>query len=84
MCDPVPEDPQDAEVAGIYMRNRAEYDRIAREWTLTHARSEMAKKDHPSVQKICDMGFDRTQVMQALQRNQMNEERAIEELLSSM
>ena len=33
LCNPEPDDPQDAVVAGMYKRDRAEFNRTAAEWT---------------------------------------------------
>lgn len=37
LSTPEPKDPQDAEVAGMLMRNPREFDRVAREWAHKHA-----------------------------------------------
>ncbi|KAI9762655.1 MAG: hypothetical protein M4579_000273 [Chaenotheca gracillima] len=37
LSTPEPKDPQDAEVAGMLMRNPKEFDRVAREWAVRHA-----------------------------------------------
>ena len=37
LCDPVPNDPQDAEVARHYMFDRAGFDQTARQWTEIYA-----------------------------------------------
>ncbi|KAJ3153950.1 hypothetical protein HDU89_008817 [Geranomyces variabilis] len=37
LCDPVPDNPQDAEVASHYMRDRKGFDQTARQWTEIHA-----------------------------------------------
>ncbi|KAJ3044770.1 hypothetical protein HK097_001374, partial [Rhizophlyctis rosea] len=37
LCDPVPNDPQDAEVARHYMSDRAGFDQTARQWTQIYA-----------------------------------------------
>ncbi|KAI9805172.1 MAG: Ubiquitin-conjugating enzyme E2 1 [Sarcosagium campestre] len=37
LSTPEPKDPQDAEVAGMLMRNPKEFDRVAREWAVKHA-----------------------------------------------
>ena len=39
MCSPEPNDPQDAVVANMYKDNQPEFQRVARFWTETHARS---------------------------------------------
>jgi len=37
LSTPEPKDPQDAEVAGMLMRNPKEFDRVAREWAIKYA-----------------------------------------------
>ena len=37
LCDPNPKDPLVLDVAQLYERNRAEFDRVAREWTIQFA-----------------------------------------------
>ena len=37
LSTPEPKDPQDAEVAGMLMRNPKEFDRVAQEWAVKHA-----------------------------------------------
>jgi len=37
LSTPEPKDPQDAEVAGMLMRNPKEFDRVARDWAHKHA-----------------------------------------------
>lgn len=37
LCDPNPKDPLVLDTAQLYMRNRVEFDRIAREWTIKFA-----------------------------------------------
>ncbi|PLW05284.1 hypothetical protein PCANC_28130 [Puccinia coronata f. sp. avenae] len=37
LCSPEPNDPQDAEVAKVYLSDRAAYDRTARQWTQIYA-----------------------------------------------
>ncbi|KZF19102.1 ubiquitin conjugating enzyme [Xylona heveae TC161] len=37
LSTPEPKDPQDAEVAGMLMRNPKEFDRVAREWAVKYA-----------------------------------------------
>ena len=36
LCDPNPDDPLVPEIAHLYKTNRAEYEKIAREWTRKH------------------------------------------------
>lgn len=37
MSTPEPKDPQDAEVAGMLIRNPKEFERVAQEWAVKHA-----------------------------------------------
>jgi ubiquitin-conjugating enzyme (huntingtin interacting protein 2) len=37
LSTPEPKDPQDAEVAGMLLRNPAEFEHVAREWAVKHA-----------------------------------------------
>lgn len=38
LCTPEPSDPQDAEVANMYLGNRAKYVEVAKFWTESYAR----------------------------------------------
>lgn len=45
LADPNPDDPLDAGVANQYLRNRDEFDRVAREHTQTHAVKATTQED---------------------------------------
>eukprot|EP00735_Rhodelphis_limneticus_P006585 TRINITY_DN19005_c0_g1::TRINITY_DN19005_c0_g1_i1::g.21589::m.21589 TRINITY_DN19005_c0_g1::TRINITY_DN19005_c0_g1_i1::g.21589 ORF type:complete len:195 (+),score=13.12,sp/Q9FI61/UBC27_ARATH/55.79/2e-68,UQ_con/PF00179.21/1.8e-44,UBA/PF00627.26/1.5e+04,UBA/PF00627.26/2.2e-07,Prok-E2_B/PF14461.1/7.5e-07,RWD/PF05773.17/0.0051 TRINITY_DN19005_c0_g1_i1:85-669(+) len=80
LATPEPKDPQDAVVAGQYLKNPAEFNRTAREWTEKHAKgtSEFDKM----VQKLVEMGFDTLKVRKALLDTAGDETQALEKLLS--
>lgn len=37
LSTPEPKDPQDAEVAGMLLRNKDEFEHVARDWAVRHA-----------------------------------------------
>ncbi|KAI8999413.1 ubiquitin-conjugating enzyme/RWD-like protein [Gaertneriomyces semiglobifer] len=86
LCDPVPDNPQDAEVAKHYMSNRPDYERTAKEWTRKYALESQPDilelgLDQASITRLCEMGFARPTVVKALRSHNGNEERAVESLL---
>lgn len=81
MCSPEPGDPQDAEVAKMYTKNRAEFDRTAKFWTESYAKP--TSKDD-AIRRVCEMGFDRESARKALEKHAWDESAAVDELLSSM
>lgn len=83
MCAPVPDDPQDAQVASHYLNDFDGFQQTAREWTKKYAKEDMQGVDPLMVRKLMDMGFDQQQVVQALIASEGNEEAAIDVLLSS-
>jgi ubiquitin-conjugating enzyme (huntingtin interacting protein 2) len=81
MCSPEPGDPQDAEVAKMYMKDRPEFDRTARFWTESYAKPT-SKED--AISRVCEMGFDRGSAMKALEKHGWDESAAVNELLGGM
>lgn len=103
---PEPKDPQDAEVAKLFMSQPAEFDKTARQWTRLYAggtggeangssgasATAAAPKEEPlppgikkdSVQRLCDMGFSRADVIRALVKAGGKEDVAVEALLTGM
>jgi ubiquitin-conjugating enzyme (huntingtin interacting protein 2) len=81
MCSPEPGDPQDAEVAKMYLSNREEFDRTARFWTESFAKP--TSKDE-AVQRVCEMGFDEASARKALEKHKWDESAAVNELLGAM
>jgi ubiquitin-conjugating enzyme (huntingtin interacting protein 2) len=78
MCSAEPSDPQDAQVANMYLRNRAEFDRTAKFWTESYAKPT-SKED--AISRVCEMGFDRESARKALEKSGWNEEAAVNSLL---
>ena len=78
-----PGDPQDAEVAKMYLSNRQEFDRTAKFWTESYATK---KKDgnagqEEAIDRVCEMGFDRKSARQALEKHDWDESAAVNALL---
>jgi ubiquitin-conjugating enzyme (huntingtin interacting protein 2) len=88
MCTPEPSDPQDAEVANMYLGNQAQFQSTARFWTESYAmtKEEVAALGavHPAVQRLMEMGFAEDNCRRALLETKGNEEAAIEHLLASL
>ena len=66
LCAPEPDDPQDAEVASQYKRNRAAWEAAAKDWTARHASPDAFSAGQPGVAALVDMGFDPTKARRAL------------------
>ncbi|KAJ3391405.1 hypothetical protein HDU92_009065 [Lobulomyces angularis] len=82
--DPVPDDPQDAEVANVYKNNQALFIETAKQWTKLYADAD--KKDELSIENlkiknIGSMGFGVNLVKRALEICDWDENRAIEAIL---
>jgi ubiquitin-conjugating enzyme (huntingtin interacting protein 2) len=78
MCTPVPDDPQDAEVASQYKNNINEFNKTAKLWTENYAKNQAEKK----IQEIIDMGFSEEDAKLALQKNGFDLEKSVNYLLS--
>ncbi|KAJ3347209.1 NGG1 interacting factor, partial [Kappamyces sp. JEL0680] len=84
LFDPVPDDPQDAQVAGHYLRDRQGFEDTAREWTVKYATGiadPEAGLDKAAIGRLVEMGFERVTVVKALRETSGNEQGAIEKLL---
>lgn len=79
MCSPVPDDPQDAEVASQYKNDFQAFVKTAQSWTENYAKNQSQKK----MKELMDMGFDEDIAKNALQRNGYDLEKSINFLLSS-
>lgn len=83
LCSPEPSDPQDAQVARMYLDNRPEFDRTAKQWVQLHATpqgdSENSKEN--AIGRICEMGFDRESARIALEKYEWDESAAVNSLL---
>eukprot|EP00541_Cyclophora_tenuis_P012007 CAMPEP_0116575406 /NCGR_PEP_ID=MMETSP0397-20121206/19939_1 /TAXON_ID=216820 /ORGANISM="Cyclophora tenuis, Strain ECT3854" /LENGTH=195 /DNA_ID=CAMNT_0004104293 /DNA_START=18 /DNA_END=605 /DNA_ORIENTATION=+ len=81
LCSPEPGDPQDAEVAKMYMSDRDNFNRTAKFWTETYAK-ETSQED--AISRVCDMGFERAQAQKALEKHGWDESAAVNALLGSL
>lgn len=81
MCSPEPGDPQDAEVAKMYVGNREEFDRTAKFWTQTYAKPT-SKED--AISRVCEMGFDKESARKALEKHGWDESAAVNALLGAL
>ncbi|CAB9499634.1 conjugating enzyme E2 [Seminavis robusta] len=78
MCSAEPGDPQDAEVAKMYMGDRKKFDSTAKFWTETYAKPT-SKED--AITRVCEMGFDRESARKALEKTGWDESAAVNSLL---
>ena len=81
MCEPVPNDPQDAVVAKQYMSDIKLFNQTAKHWVEEYANPErtLLKK----VKELTDMGFSEQQAREALQKNNEDVEKAINYLVGA-
>jgi len=78
LTSPEPNDPQDAEVAKMYISDRKKFESTAKFWTETWAKPIDKEK---SIQRIIDMGFHRESALKALENHDFDEGAALNELL---
>ena len=82
LCSPEPNDPQDAQVARMYLDNIDEFNRTAKAWTEMYAsESAKASREEGKIDKVCEMGFDREAARKALESHKWDEEAAVNALL---
>jgi len=77
---PEPDDPQDAEVADMYKKNRDKFIQTAKYWTETFA-SEVKSTVDEKVETLVDMGFSRQDAKSALEKHGYDETLALNSLL---
>lgn len=82
LCSPNPDDPQDAQVAGQFRRDHAEFERTARFWTSCYAGAQSGAAPAAKVARLMEMGFPEAACAAALEKAKGNEEAATELLLS--
>ncbi|CAK9114900.1 Ubiquitin-conjugating enzyme E2 27 (E2 ubiquitin-conjugating enzyme 27) (Ubiquitin carrier protein 27) [Durusdinium trenchii] len=75
---PEPTDPQDAQVAEQYLKEREKFEQTAAFWTSSYA-SESSSDE--IVERLCGMGFGKDQVLEALDATDGDENAALEKLL---
>ena len=78
MCSPEPGDPQDAQVAKMYISDRKKFDSTAKFWTETYAKP---KDEEAAISRVCEMGFDRDSARKALEKHDWDESAAVNQLL---
>jgi len=78
LCAAEPTDPQDAEVAKMYMENRPEFNKKAKFWTDTYANE---KSREEAVARVCEMGFEALAAREALDSVGWDEQAAVNSLL---
>eukprot|EP00553_Chaetoceros_curvisetus_P002106 CAMPEP_0204624956 /NCGR_PEP_ID=MMETSP0717-20131115/10715_1 /ASSEMBLY_ACC=CAM_ASM_000666 /TAXON_ID=230516 /ORGANISM="Chaetoceros curvisetus" /LENGTH=192 /DNA_ID=CAMNT_0051640521 /DNA_START=17 /DNA_END=595 /DNA_ORIENTATION=+ len=78
LCSPEPDDPQDAEVAKMYLEDIKEFNTTAKFWTESYA-TETSKDD--AVKRVCEMGFGPEEAKGALERCGWDESAAVNSLL---
>ncbi|KAL7515937.1 hypothetical protein ACHAWX_001003 [Stephanocyclus meneghinianus] len=85
LCSPEPTDPQDAQVARMYLENKKEFERTAKFWTEMYAngsgREAGKSKEDGAIDRVCEMGFDKESARKALTKHKWDEEAAVNELL---
>ncbi|CDJ38754.1 ubiquitin-conjugating enzyme, putative [Eimeria necatrix] len=80
LADPVPTDPQDAEVAKMLIENPDLFQKTARHWTETFAMNSTESQED-KVKKLADMGFDKETARTALMNANWDETSALNSLL---
>lgn len=78
MCAPVPEDPQDAQVASMYKTDIDLFNKTAKLWTENYAKNVAENK----IKSIMEMGFSEEDAKLALQKHGFDLEKSVNELLS--
>jgi ubiquitin-conjugating enzyme (huntingtin interacting protein 2) len=77
-----PDDPQDAQVAGHYKRDRAGFDATAKKWTALHAGENQEEVESEEEKRMCSMGFEKELVKRALDAKGGKEQEALDAILT--
>ncbi len=75
MCEPVPNDPQDAVVAKQYMSDIKLFNQTAKHWVEEYANPE--RNVQKKIKEITEMGFTEEQAKEALEKNDEDVEKPI-------
>ena len=75
MCEPVPNDPQDAVVAKQYLSDIKLFNQTAKHWVEEYANPERSLQK--KIKEIVEMGFTEKQAKEALEQNNEDVEKAI-------
>jgi len=78
LSSPEPNDPQDAEVAKMYIGDRKKFEKTAKFWTETYAKEV---NYDAMIKGLEDMGFDKARAKKALEKHDWDESSAVNELL---
>lgn len=81
MCSPVPEDPQDAQVASQYMSDIKAFNATAKQWVEEYANPE--KNLQNKIKGLVEMGFSEEDAKNALIKNDNDVEKALNSLLGA-
>ena len=81
MCEPVPNDPQDAVVAKQYMSDIKLFNQTAKHWVEEYANPE--RDFQKKIKELVDMGFSEAQAKDALLKSNEDVEKAITFLVGS-
>ncbi len=81
MCEPVPNDPQDAVVAKQYMSDIQLFNQTAKHWVEEYANPE--RNLQKKIKEIMEMGFTEQQAKEALEKNDQDVEKAINFLVGA-
>ena len=81
MCEPVPNDPQDAVVAKQYLTNIKLFNETAKHWVEEYANPE--RNLQKKIKEIIDMGFTEEQAKEALEKNNEDVEKAVNYLVGA-
>ena len=81
MCSPEPGDPQDAEVAKMYMGDRKKFESTAKFWTESYAKPV---DENAAIARVCEMGFGKDDARKALEKHNWDESAAVTELLGGI
>jgi len=81
LCDPNPSDPQDAQVAAQYKKNKKEWEATAKFWTQTYAmKGDPLEKQ---VKQLKEMGFDEAKARDALAKRNGDVNAALNDLFTA-
>ena len=75
MCEPVPNDPQDAVVAKQYISDIKLFNETAKHWVEEYSNPE--RSFQKKIKEITEMGFTEEQAKEALERNDEDVQKAI-------
>ena len=75
MCEPVPNDPQDAVVAKQYISDIKLFNETAKHWVEEYANPE--RSFQKKIKEITEMGFTEEQAKEALEKNDEDVQKAI-------